>query len=55
MNFHVLNLTFSNGDFTEPLTIQTFAKVDPGDGSNVLIFFQESGFDTFLSLAFTPS
>jgi len=48
-------VTFSNGDFTEPLTIQTFSKVDPGDGSHILTSFQESGFDTYFSLASTPS
>ena len=48
-------VTFSNGDFTEPLTIQTFSKVDPGDGSHILSSLQESGFDTYFALASTPS
>ena len=48
-------VTFSNGDFTEQLTIQTFSKVDPGDGSHILTSFQESGFDTYFSLASTHS
>jgi hypothetical protein len=29
-------VTFSNGEFTEPLTIQTFNKVQPGDGAHLV-------------------
>jgi hypothetical protein len=48
-------VTFSNGDFTEPLTIQTFSKVEPGDGLHILPSFQQEGFDTYFSLESTPN
>jgi hypothetical protein len=48
-------VTFSNGEFEEPLTIQTFSKVQPGEGDLLSPSFQESGFDTFFSLSSTPS
>ncbi len=48
-------VTFSNGEFTEPLTIQTFNKVQPGDGEHLIPSLQQSGFDTFFSLSSTPS
>ena len=48
-------VTFSNGEFEEPLTIQTFSKVQPGDGDHLSPSLQESGFDTFFSLSSTPS
>ena len=48
-------VTFSNGEFTEPLTIQTFNKVQPGDGAHLIPSLQKSGFDTFFSLSSTPS
>jgi len=48
-------ITFSNGEFTEPLTIQTFSKVQPGDGAHLRPSLQESGLDTYFSLSSTPS
>ena len=48
-------ITFSNGEFTEPLTIQTFNKVQPGDGAHLIPSLRQSGFDTFFSLSSTPS
>lgn len=48
-------VTFSNGDFVEPMTIQTFSKVEPGDGPHVLPSFQQEGFDTYFSLESTPN
>jgi len=48
-------VTFSNGEFTEPLTIQTFNKVQPGDGEHLISSLQDDGFDTFFSLSSTPS
>ena len=48
-------VTFSNGEFEEPLTIQTFNKVQPGEGDHIGPSLRESGFDTFFSLSSTPS
>ncbi|MGV7225646.1 MAG: hypothetical protein ACQ9CV_01830 [Nitrosopumilus sp.] len=48
-------VTFSNGEFTEPLTIQTFHKVQPGEGDMLITSLQDAGFDTFFSLSSTPS
>lgn len=52
---HSYLVTFSNGELTEPLVIQTFSKVDPGDAPHILPTFQELGFDTYFVLAATPS
>jgi hypothetical protein len=48
-------VTFSNGELTEPLTIQTFNKVQPGDGAHIIPSFRQSGLDTFFSLSSIPS
>jgi hypothetical protein len=48
-------VTFSNGEFTEPLTIQTFNKVQPGEGDKIIPSLQKAGFDTFFSLSSIPS
>ena len=48
-------VTFSNGEFTEPLTIQTFNKVQPGDGAHLVSSLTELGLDTYFSLSSTPS
>jgi hypothetical protein len=48
-------VTFSNGEFTEPLTIQTFNKVQPGDGAHLVSALSELGLDTYFSLSSTPS
>ena len=48
-------VTFSNGDFTEPLTIQTFSKIEPGDGPHILPSFRQEGFDTYFTIESTPS
>ena len=37
------------------MTIQTFNKVQPGEGNHLRPSLQESGFDTFFSLSSTPS
>ncbi len=48
-------VTFSNGNFTEPLTIQTFAKVEPGDGPHIIPSFYEERLDTYFVLQSVPS
>jgi len=48
-------VTFSNGDFTEPLTLQTFSKVEPGDGPHIIPSFRQEGFDTYFTLESTPN
>jgi len=48
-------VTFSNGEFTEPITIQTFNKVQPGEGDKLIPSLQQSGFYSFFSLSSVPS
>ena len=48
-------VTFSNGDFAESLTVQTFAKVEPGDGPHIIPSFYEEGLDTYFVLQSVPS
>ncbi len=45
----------SGGELTEPITFQTFSKIEPGDQPNYIISFYELGFDTYFSLESIPS
>jgi len=48
-------ITFSDGDFTEPLTFQTFFKVEPGEEQKYLASFYNLEFDSYFSLESIPS
>ncbi len=48
-------ITFSDGDFTKPLTFQTFFKVEPGEEQKYLKSFYDLGFDSYFSLESIPS
>jgi len=48
-------LTISGGELTEPITFQTFSKVEPGDQPHYISSFYELGFDTYFSLESNPS
>jgi len=48
-------VTISGGELTEPITIQTFSKIEPGDQPNYITSFYDLGFDTYFSLESIPS
>ena len=48
-------VTISGGELIEPITIQTFSKIEPGDQPNYISSFYELGFDTYFSLESIPS
>ncbi len=39
-------VTISGGELTEPITFQTFSKIEPGDQPNYITSFYDLGFDT---------
>jgi len=43
-------VTISGGELTEPITFQTFSKIEPGDQPNYISSFYDLGFDTYFSL-----
>ena len=40
-------VTISGGELTEPVTFQTFSKIEPGDKSNYIASFHDLGFNTY--------
>jgi hypothetical protein len=48
-------VTISGGDLVEPITFQTFSKVEPGDKPHYISSFHDLGLDTYFSLESIPS
>jgi len=48
-------VTVSGGDLTEPITFQTFPKIEPGEQPKYITSFSDLGFDTYFSLESIPS
>jgi len=48
-------VTISGGELTEPITIQTFSKIEPGDKPHYIASFYDLGFNTYFSLESIPS
>jgi len=48
-------VTISGGDLTEPITFQTFSKIEPGEQQKYITSFSDLGFDTYFSLESIPS
>lgn len=48
-------VTISGGDLTEPITFQTFSKIEPGEQQKYITSFSDLGFDTYFSLESNPS
>ncbi|MDH3611435.1 MAG: hypothetical protein OEM79_06705 [Nitrosopumilus sp.] len=52
---HSYLVTLSGGDLTNPISFQTFSKIEPGDKPHYISSFYELGFDTYFSLESIPS
>jgi hypothetical protein len=48
-------VTISGGDLVDPITFQTFSKVEPGDKPHYISSFHDLGLDTYFSLESIPS
>ena len=48
-------VTISGGELTEPITIQTFPKIEPGDKPHYIASFYDLGFNTYFSIESIPS
>lgn len=48
-------VTISGGELTEPITIQTFSRIEPGDKPHYIASFYDLGFNTYFSLESIPS
>ena len=48
-------VTISGGELTEPVTFQTFSKIEPGEKHRYIASFHDLGLDTYFSLESIPS